>query len=56
MIIKVDHNKCNGCLKCLDTCPINAITKEDVITIDHTRCIKCRTCVVLCPLKAIYIK
>lgn len=56
MIIKIDHDKCNACLQCVQTCPIGAITKKDVIVIDNSRCIKCRTCLVVCPSKAIYIK
>lgn len=56
MIIRIDDNKCNGCLQCLEACPVSAIVKKDKAVIDSTRCIKCKTCFVSCPLKAIYIK
>ncbi|WP_131821215.1 4Fe-4S binding protein [Paramaledivibacter caminithermalis] len=56
LMIKIDYSKCNGCLQCLEACPVNAITKEGTVVIDYSRCMKCRTCLISCPLNAINIK
>ncbi|WP_432661966.1 4Fe-4S binding protein [Wukongibacter baidiensis] len=56
MIIKINHDRCNGCEQCIEACPVSVILKEDVIKVDNSRCIKCRTCLVSCPSNAIYIK
>ena len=54
--IKIDTEKCTGCLKCAMTCPFSAI---DIKTIQEKKghpeltCAKCGECVGVCPQKAI---
>ena len=54
--IKIDSEKCSGCLKCATACPFCAI---DIKTIqdkkDHPEltCAKCGECIKVCPQKAI---
>lgn len=36
-----EENGCNGCHKCIDSCPVSAINNDR--TIDTRRCISCRT-------------
>jgi len=54
MAVNVDQKKCNGCGKCIEVCPVNAIALENAKAIIlKPKCIDCCTCVIECPLKAI---
>ena len=54
--MKIDTQKCTGCMKCAATCPFGAI---DIKTIQDKKghpeltCAKCGECVAACPQKAI---
>ncbi len=54
--MKIDTQKCIGCMKCASTCPFSAI---DIKTIQDKKghpeltCAKCGECVAACPQKAI---
>lgn len=54
--IKIDSEKCNGCLSCANNCPFGSI---DIKTIKEKKgspeitCAKCGKCVESCPQKAI---
>ena len=54
--MKIDTEKCTGCMKCASTCPFSAI---DIKTIQEKKghpeitCAKCGECVSACPNKAI---
>ena len=54
--MKIDTEKCSGCMKCASTCPFSAI---DIKTIQEKKghpeitCAKCGECVSVCPNKAI---
>ena len=54
--LKIDTEKCSGCMKCASTCPFSAI---DIKTIQEKKghpeitCAKCGECVSVCPNKAI---
>ena len=55
MELVVDKEKCDGCGKCIEICPIDSIIIENdkaYITVD---CIECGTCVPQCPLEAILL-
>lgn len=47
---KVIDEKCEGCMLCLKSCPVGAIsgTKKEIHSIDVDKCIKCGTCIELC--------
>ena len=54
--MKIDTEKCSGCMKCASACPFSAI---DIKTIQEKKghpeitCAKCGECVSVCPNKAI---
>ena len=55
MELVVDSEKCDGCGKCIEICPIDSIILENnkaYITVD---CVECCMCVPQCPLDAILL-
>ncbi|MDD3168717.1 MAG: nitroreductase family protein [Eubacteriales bacterium] len=54
-MIKIDYNKCIGCMKCVSVCPFQVLDSKDgkPAMQDERRCIKCLHCAAACPQKAI---
>jgi len=50
---KVIEAECVACGACVDVCPEDAITVDDVAVIDHDKCVDCGACVDECPSGAI---
>lgn len=53
MAVTIDEEKCTACGACVDSCPVDAITVDDVAVVDEDTCIDCGTCVEECPVEAI---
>jgi len=47
---QVIAEKCEGCMLCLKSCPVGAVSgiKKELHSIDRDKCIKCGTCIGLC--------
>ncbi len=53
--VKIDKNACNECYKCVEVCPLFALTKEDIKAGKVSMfCSKCGKCVDACSKKAIH--
>jgi len=53
--VKIDKSVCTECFKCIDVCPLFAISREDVKNGNISLfCSKCGKCVDGCPKKAIH--
>lgn len=54
--LSFDISKCNGCMKCIDICPVNAILIDETkIKVDFSVCTACGKCVDECPDSAFRI-
>ncbi len=53
IVAVVDHEKCTLCKKCIDVCPVNAISINDTLSIDDITCFGCGACVPECPEDAL---
>jgi len=55
--LKLNLEKCKGCLNCVTFCPVKAITPSQetgsagypVIAVDQSKCIQCGNCYQMCP-------
>lgn len=55
--IKVDWQKCIGCVHCMKACPTEAIRIENgIATIREERCVDCGNCLRACPVDAFYVE
>ena len=59
--IIVDEDKCDGCRRCVKTCPMEILEVTDTVpafnqNFDTFRCINCESCVAVCPNGAISVK
>jgi Na+-translocating ferredoxin:NAD+ oxidoreductase RNF subunit RnfB len=54
----IDAEICDGCMVCLKSCPVSAITgfKDEIHVIDAETCVKCGTCLDLCKRKKNAVK
>jgi NAD-dependent dihydropyrimidine dehydrogenase PreA subunit len=57
--MRIDENKCTGCLKCVPYCPMAAIAKvpgRRLATIDEDECVECGVCLraSVCSSEALY--
>lgn len=54
-MVKIDKNSCSECFKCVEVCPLFALTPEDIETGKVSLfCSKCGKCVDACSKKAIH--
>ena len=53
MSARFDGGTCTACGACVEVCPVEAITIEDVARVDPGLCNECGACVEECPLDAI---
>jgi len=56
--MKIDPEKCVGCLECVDFCTMNCMLEENgTVHIDQDECVECGVCLRanVCPVDAIYM-
>ncbi len=52
---RVSEEDCTGCEACVESCPMAAITIDDVACVNPDRCIGCGVCAMNCPMEAIKV-
>lgn len=57
----IDREKCTGCHKCVEICPLDVFGWQDqagcVPTVRYPReCWHCNACVLDCPAKAVFLR
>jgi len=56
MALKIDHEACTLCLRCIEECPYGALSEvEDRIVVSEA-CTLCGACVDVCPVEAIRLE
>lgn len=55
-IAQVDESECISCELCVERCPVEAISFDDVAVIDTEKCFGCGVCAAKCPTEAITLK
>lgn len=57
-IAKIEAEKCVGCTKCIDACPVDAIVgaPQMLHTVIDQDCIGCKLCISPCPMDCIIIE
>ena len=53
MVVKVNLKKCDGCGRCVDICPVQAIKIEKDKAVVSDECVECGACVNECPNEAL---
>jgi NAD-dependent dihydropyrimidine dehydrogenase PreA subunit len=56
MPAKITKEECVACGACVDVCPEQAITVDDVAVVDEKKCLDCGACVDECPNNAIKLE
>ena len=57
MTAVVDKEKCVGCGRCVDVCPVEAIkVEEGMAIIEGEKCVGCGACTSECPCEAIRLE
>jgi len=52
----IDYSKCDGCGKCVEVCPFDALTIVEGRPIQNLKkCMSCNSCLSNCPSKALYM-
>ncbi len=53
MAVTINTDECIGCGVCVDECPQEALSVDDVCSVDPDACIDCGSCIDACPVEAI---
>ena len=52
----IDRDLCIACGSCVERCPVNAISLNEVAEVDRNLCLGCGLCSNVCPEEAIHLK
>ncbi len=54
--VKVDHERCRRCKRCLQNCSFGVYSFKDRVVTDNSKCVGCHRCVTFCPEDAINVR
>ena len=54
-LVKIDHQQCRRCKRCVLNCGFGALSFLDRVTPDNSKCVACQRCVAFCPEEAITV-
>jgi glutamate synthase domain-containing protein 2 len=54
-LVKIDHQQCRRCKRCVLGCGFGALSFLDRVTPDNSKCVACQRCVAFCPEGAITV-
>jgi glutamate synthase domain-containing protein 2 len=54
--VRVDHENCRRCKRCVLNCSFGAMDFKDKVIPDHKKCVACHRCATFCPESAITIE
>lgn len=52
----IDESECTGCGDCIERCPVNAISLEEIASVGRDRCLGCGLCAAVCANNAISVE
>ncbi len=55
MPVNVTDEKCDACGSCVEVCPTDSITVDEVAVVDNEECIDCGACIDECPNEAMQL-
>jgi glutamate synthase domain-containing protein 2 len=55
-LVKVDHQHCRRCKRCVLNCGFGALSFLDRVVADNSKCVACQRCVTFCPESAITVE
>ncbi len=55
-LVKIDHQRCRRCKRCVLNCGFGALSFQDRVTPDNAKCVACQRCVTFCPEAAITVE
>jgi glutamate synthase domain-containing protein 2 len=54
-LVKIDHQQCRRCKRCVQGCGFGALSFLDRVAPDNSKCVACQRCVAFCPEGAITV-
>lgn len=55
--VRIDHNRCMLCERCIENCPYGTFRREgDIIRVESRNCTACHRCIAMCPRDAITLE
>lgn len=54
--VKIDHDLCRRCRRCVNECSYEALAWENKVVADHRKCVACQRCTTICPEQCMLVE